>query len=378
MNRRFQLDDAAITQALVHDSDLPIGLEQAVHGGILRAVAATPQRRPWFSLPATPQTRLLLMVAVVGLLIAAAAGAIAVSSLMKPRPAPPMEIYHHNGVIVTVFPSLHVAEYPDHDRAIAVDLPYFGNIPGAGRISWSPDGKHLLAWVDGDVRVGDIGSRAVRTLWICNQNCQTGIYPEWSPDGKSIAIGHGSTVTLVSPAGTVVDEFTLAGHKVDAISWAPTADRLVVAVDAPDPERADGNELPQAHGTGSLLIVNLHGELIRDLRAVDGDGAGIWDVDWSPDGQSIAFISAQWRKRCCTNDFSLVTISADGENRRILADAGGCYCAGASPGGVAWSPDGTLIAFGKASIGLYVIRPDGTQPVQVSDSPAFPAWQPVR
>jgi Tol biopolymer transport system component len=132
-----------------------------------------------------------------------------------------------------------------------------------------------------------------------------------------------------------------------------------------------------SHGTSGLFIVDRTGATIAELNAVTGDGAGIGDVNWSPDGQSIAYIAAKWRHECCAFDFSLVTIRPDGSGRQVLADAGGCYCLGIAPPGVAWAPDGTLIAFGDAGIGLAVIQPDGSSRRVIARNYYSPAWRPV-
>jgi WD40 repeat protein len=373
MNRRVPLDDAAIAHALSRVSELPLGLEQAARDQILQAVAVTPQRQSWLSWPAARQARVLAFVAVIALLLAGA-GAIALGTLLRPRPAPTMEIYHHNGVIVTVENGLSVADYPDHDQAIAINLPYFGN--PMGRASWSPDGRHLAASVNGEVKVGDVGTRAVRTLWTCGVSCWV---PAWSPDGEAIAIGSGSgsEVTLVSPSGALISHFALPGREIQDLAWAPDSERLLVAVDMPMPDTHEGIGPPEAHGTGALLVVSRGGDVIQDLKAVHGDGAGVWDADWSPDGRTIAYIAAHWDGKIAFQ-FSLETIRPDGTGHIVIVkDAGACFCAGRSPGGVAWSPDGTRIAYGKAGDALYVIRPDGSEETRVSGYPLFPAWRPV-
>jgi hypothetical protein len=182
---------------------------------------------------------------------------------------------------------------------------------------------------------------------------------------------------MLTPLGSEIERFSLPGRKIDALSWSPDSQQLVVAVDAPSPASKNGDALPAAHGQSALLVINRHGGVISELKPVGGDGSGIWDVDWSPDGSTIAYIAARWRPKCCTFDFTLELVRPDGTGIRSLAPAGGCFCAGIAPGGVAWAPDGTLIAYGSAGDGLYVIRPDGTGKRRVSDATMFPAWRPV-
>ena len=369
MSRRLQVNDSALRQALLQASDVELGFERAVHDQIMQAVRVTPQRRSWVK-GISIGPRSLALLAVLALLIAGV-GLLAVGSVRRPAPAPPMEIYHHNGVILTLNSQLFGVSAPDGSPlSAALQVPPVR----PGQASWSPDGNQLAVSGPDGVQIGDLASGSVRTIWTCDGACGPS---EWAPDGKSIAVADSNVVVLLSPIGSEIGTFMLGGHTVDDLSWSPDSSRLVVAVDQPVPELADGADSPVAHGTSGLLIVDRHGALIRQLNAVQGDGWGIWDVDWSPDGRSIAYIAGHWRRECCTFEFSLVTIRPDGDGKRVLANAGGCYCAGLAPAGVAWSPDGTLIALGNAGKGLFVIRPDGSHQRLVSQNYYSPAWRPV-
>jgi dipeptidyl aminopeptidase/acylaminoacyl peptidase len=372
MNRAFQLDDATLRQALLGASEIELGFEQAAHDHVMRAVRATPQRRSWIAGVISIRPRALALLAALTVLVAVG-GALVIGSLLRP-PAPkplPMQIYHHNGIILTLNSQLFDVTEPDGSpRRAPLQVPPVR----PGMPSWSPDGNQLVvSGVDG-VQVGDIATGSVRTIWSCNGACRAA---EWAPDGQTIAIAAGDRVILVSPAGTLAGGFSLPRHLISALSWAPDSQRLAVAVDWPEPTSPNEGDPPVSHGTSGLFIVDRTGAVISELKAVSGDGAGIEDVAWSPDGQSIAYIAAKWRHRCCAFDYSLVTIRPDGGNKQVLAPAGACYCMGVAPPGVAWAPDGTLIAFGDAGTGLAVIQPDGSGRRWIGRNYYAPAWRPV-
>jgi WD40 repeat protein len=371
MNRAFQLDDATLRQALLRASEIELGFEQAAHDHVMRAVRATPQRRSWLSGGISMRPRALALLAALTVLVAVG-GALVIGSLLRP-PAPkplPMQLYHHNGIILTLNGQLFDVTDPDGSpRRAPLQVPPVR----PGTPSWSPDGSQLVvSGVDG-VQVGEMATGSVHTIWSCNGSCWAA---EWAPDGKTIAIAAGDRVILVSPTGILAGGFSLPRHAIHALSWAPDSQRLAVAVDWPEPSPPSNGD-PVSHGTSGLYIVDRTGTVISALNAVSGDGAGIEDVAWSPDGQSIAYIAAKWRHRCCYFDYSLVTIRPDGGNKQVLAPAGACYCMGIAPPGVAWAPDGTLIAFGDAGTGLAVIQPDGSGRRWIGRNYYAPAWRPV-
>jgi Tol biopolymer transport system component len=80
---------------------------------------------------------------------------------------------------------------------------------------------------------------------------------------------------------------------------------------------------------------------------------------WSPDGKQIAFCMYRGYPASSNHDSpSVWVVNADGSGQKRLTpwDA---RC-GFPRGGIAWSPAGDWIAFGRAPAGLLAIRPDGT------------------
>jgi hypothetical protein len=83
--------------------------------------------------------------------------------------------------------------------------------------------------------------------------------------------------------------------------------------------------------------------------------------EWSPDG----------RYRVEAEYGAVWVVSADGTERRRVAST-------ELNQGVAWSPDGTLIAIGTEEQGLHVVKPDGSglRSLPGTSLAQFPTWSP--
>jgi dipeptidyl aminopeptidase/acylaminoacyl peptidase len=191
--------------------------------------------------------------------------------------------------------------------------------------------------------------------------------PRWSPDGTSLAFvsDRGG-----APAGIWVlpvdgpGEATLVCRRPDRISelaWSPDGASIAFVGRDPDPARrnADGTDRPVAEQPPrriTRLFARLNGEdWVVDrpelLYVVPVDGSAppqpllagptpVGSPAWSPDGTRLAFVSARhddWDLDFC-ND--IWTIDADGVGPAVqLTDTSASWSA------LAWSPDGTSIAY---------------------------------
>jgi Tol biopolymer transport system component len=199
---------------------------------------------------------------------------------------------------------------PDGSNFMRLDSPDPTLNLGCG--SWSPDGSRLgcEAWDDTDLT-------------------RQGTYTVRASDGGDL------TRVTISPAGT--HDGYCGGHSPDGRQI------LFLRADLPDEKQA------------TMMVVNVDGS---DERPVIAQKVGLW-CDWSPDGKTILTEA----------NGSLLLVPVDGgepSEIKIGADVPVTATRGS------WSPDGTWIVFSRVtSTGedIYVMRKDGTNLHQVTDTP---------
>ncbi len=162
-------------------------------------------------------------------------------------------------------------------------------------------------------------------------------------------------------------------------SWSPDGEELVFT--GLDDTRGAGS-----YSSRGLYRVDADGsDLSRLWAAAPGKDERAWASAWSPDGSVIAFVEqapqgSTFRRGRGTvlDNLSIATIEPDGSGLTTLAEIGRCLCSGGPS--LAWSPDGTVIAFyGHAgrSKGLYAMNADGTGLHRLATGVSGPlAWQP--
>jgi Tol biopolymer transport system component len=210
--------------------------------------------------------------------------------------------------------------------------------------------------------------------------------PAWSPDGKLIA--YASSGEAVAEDQRDLDIYVmqadgserrrLTNDRVpDGVpAWSPDGERIAFAhARGQGTERADGVIVSMDANGEGRIEITLHDET-RNI-VYDSQPA------WSPDGSLIAFVRATLGPGVSGRvDIYVVDPTGAGE-RLLIEDA-------AEP---AWSPDGSRIAFTSArdrfgqtcfhecspSPEIYVARADGTGIVRLTTSEASdhsPAWSP--
>lgn len=179
--------------------------------------------------------------------------------------------------------------------------------------------------------------------------------PQWSPDGKQIVFQSTRSggerrlfrdnLWLIQADGTGLRLLARSGGG-ESPAWAPDNQRIAF-------------ENVTVHEIYVMVAVYADGRDTHtlfeslDVRNQDGEQvAMLWNLysglDWSPDGQRIAFV---------VSGMELWTAKIDGSDARLVV-AGGY-----SP---AWSPDGTRIAFMR-DCGIWVVNDDGTGERHVFD-----------
>lgn len=188
---------------------------------------------------------------------------------------------------------------------------YFGRgqtvfMAADGRVSTRRGGGIALAASRDLVALARVG-KAMAGARYTGYSCRCSFTPDWSPDGKSLALAGGwaspgTSIFVQSPEG--FQRVTTGGIAVDANPrWSPDGTRLAFDRD------------------GSTIYVVRPGGAPKRLTTGN-------QPDWSPDGGRIAFARTA----------GIFTINASGTSVRRLK--GGLF--GESP---RWSPDGSKIAF---------------------------------
>jgi dipeptidyl aminopeptidase/acylaminoacyl peptidase len=184
--------------------------------------------------------------------------------------------------------------------------------------------------------------------------------PRWSPDGSMLAFtsnrDDGKTMQLfVMPlSGGEARRLTDLKENVTQAAWSPDGSTLAFVARVRDPaydETDDRRRRPRRLNRLNFKLdhVGWTADRPQHLFTVKADGSGapvqITDGDfedvgpqWSPDGATIAFISARhpyWDTEHVTD---IYLIAAGGGAPRRLTQGGGSF------DGVSWSPDGTRLA----------------------------------
>jgi dipeptidyl aminopeptidase/acylaminoacyl peptidase len=204
-------------------------------------------------------------------------------------------------------------------------------------------------------------------------------HPRWSPDQKYLAYLRepgacgsetyaGGQVWLLNRAGGEPVQLTRTVQNVDDFAWSPSSDRMALVLRDATPEELeaagaqnDDTARPEAK-PHPLVIDRLHFKedelgyldhrrmhvyvFVLSTQKITQITSGDYDDSapvWSPDGQSIAFVSNRSEypdSNYNTNIWVVALDNTDGGTKllRVAADAG-------TDDFPAWSPDGEWIVF---------------------------------
>ncbi len=214
--------------------------------------------------------------------------------------------------------------------------------------------------------------------------------PRWSPDGKWIAFirtRDKQTQIYVIPAdgGEARQVTTLEQGGISQIEWSPDGTRLAfVYSKTPEEwtEKAAEERKKNNRSTPPRIITKLRYKMdgvgflgerphVWVVDVEDGEARQITDGDyddgspcWSPDGKTIAFVSNRSADPDETPyEVDIWLVSAEGgEMQKVPTPTG-------YKGGLAWSPDGKLIAYGGVETKedpwvpknnhIWVVSPEG-------------------
>ncbi len=277
-------------------------------------------------------------------------------------------------------------------------------------LSWSPDGTHLVtaqepgngAHPPFELVSIDVATGAEHVILRCDdpsRRCPNIGSPEWSPDGRQIAMSSDFGTYVINADGTGLRQLTSDGpttyqgkpaRKYDgAPAWSPDGTKIAFARDFA--VTVEGGQ----NSTSEIYVMNSDGTAVHALTQLGDVTRGISGAGsprWSPGGSTIAFLSESAVGPKTLGGPQIVDVmSADGSDVHTLVSCRQLPSPCVSLDSVTWSSDGRQLAFdtegpptNSSLMGpgkLFIVNADGTDATAILDlgsgGDASAAWQPV-
>jgi dipeptidyl aminopeptidase/acylaminoacyl peptidase len=235
--------------------------------------------------------------------------------------------------------------YGDNRGIWAVDPSHSGE--GGSQVQLSPNPGTPLAW-------SSDGSK----LLILRCHCDFPTLAGYDAGRSLVVLNANGTETQL--AQTDNDQYVNGG------SFSPDGSRVVYAI--------NGGKTPS-----SIYVIDANGGTPRELLTAGfrypdpGDKENgpfrswLYYPTFSPDGTKIAYFDGFG-----DNSHSLRVVNDEGGDLRVLVGDMEAY----RMSNLAWSPDGTRLAFGRIHEGIYTIGVDGSGLTLVIPDGVYPHWSP--
>ena len=178
--------------------------------------------------------------------------------------------------------------------------------------------------------------------------------PNWSPDGRHVAVISGLGHTDCSPTCTgytvIVDPSDGSWRELAPVGmpkvgtfcslWSPDGTRFA----------CEGGNDSDTSVNGIYTIRSSDGGGLR--RITDAGGMADVPIAWSPDGSKIAF--GRWDCGECNKRSAIYVLNIDGTHEHRITPWGYCDNHGD------WSSDGRWIVFEGPRGSIFVVHPDGS------------------
>jgi dipeptidyl aminopeptidase/acylaminoacyl peptidase len=254
-----------------------------------------------------------------------------------------------------------------------------------GAVALSPDATRIAYTIENRDRPGRPYSQvwvmeiASGKAWRVAGEKERTSDPCWSPDGKWIAYleseGNEFKLMIAHPDGagaaslaTVTSTNSPTQNPGNNITWSPDSKRIAFVSTTPGPEAAEASGDPMvitrylykpdyseglSHFNDNrrqhIFVVDLGTQQVRQLT--EGDFYE-HSIDWSPQGEEIAFVSNRESNSDEFFNYDLFTVRvSDGSIRRLTASESPKYVP-------RWSPDGRTIVFLGTKRGLTDLETD--------------------
>jgi Tol biopolymer transport system component len=274
------------------------------------------------------------------------------------------------------------SRHQDYDLTLTSGGPSFS--PAGDRFAFVAPGEKAMG---AGVGVAPAGGGEPRVIY--RDPSRNVLGPQWSPDGERIIFGlgvfnaffNGFRGLFLKPG-----DRTEGGAQIAIVNADGTGFRQLTS-------GANNNGFPSMSPDGRRFVYRTFGP--------DGEGLRVMEIDsnktttlsegydnfplWSPRGDLIMF------SRLADGDYEIYTMKPDGTAVTRLTRSKG------NDAHMAWSPDGSRIAFASTRMGfkdemsytdapqpygeIFVMRSDGSDLQQLTDNQweeGTPAWRPVR